>query len=183
MDSYSRDIPTSHPLNRFFRGLTEFTFQTELGIADPDLLGYLADLLVRFSHSSNLTALRDVQGRPMTDLVAILDQAQEDEDEDRQRTVHQHVGDVTLFWTGVFPEAVPYLQKKRQVDPWVGLQSQGKRSYYLASTFQSDQAVVLRQLSTEFELYAFGLSRVREEWERVEEENRDLPGSSPPIIC
>ena len=38
----------SHPLHRLFRGLTESTFMSELGIGDPGLVGYVADLLARF---------------------------------------------------------------------------------------------------------------------------------------
>ena len=41
-------IPKSHPLHRLFRGLTESTFMTELGIGDPSLVGYVADLLASF---------------------------------------------------------------------------------------------------------------------------------------
>jgi hypothetical protein len=46
---------------------------------------------------------------------------------------------------------------------------QGKRSYYLASTFDQkpyqDEAPVLRRLSEEFELCTYGLNRVRHLWE------------------
>ena len=31
----TREVPESHPLHRLFRGLTESTFLTELGIGDP----------------------------------------------------------------------------------------------------------------------------------------------------
>src|SRR3982751_3218644 len=41
-------IPESHPLHRLFRGLTEHTFLNELGIGDPGLVGYVANLLARF---------------------------------------------------------------------------------------------------------------------------------------
>jgi hypothetical protein len=48
---------------------------------------------------------------------------------------------------------------------------QGKRSYYIASTFADepfqDEAKVLRRLSEQFELCAFGLNRVRHEWEEL----------------
>ena len=40
----SRMIPESHPLHRLFRGLTETTFMAELGIGDPTLVGYVAEL-------------------------------------------------------------------------------------------------------------------------------------------
>ena len=55
-------------------------------------------------------------------------------------------------------------------DHLIDYQQQGKRSYYLASTLDEDAAPVLRRLSDEFELCAFGLSRVRREWEKHEAE-------------
>ena len=44
----TRMIPKSHPLHRLFRGLTESTFMTELGIGDPSLVGYVAELACQF---------------------------------------------------------------------------------------------------------------------------------------
>ena len=38
----------SHPLHRLFRGLTESAFMDELGIGDPPLVGYVAELLASF---------------------------------------------------------------------------------------------------------------------------------------
>ena len=43
-----RAIPESHPLHRLFRGLTEYAFMNELGIGDPPLVGYVAELLASF---------------------------------------------------------------------------------------------------------------------------------------
>jgi hypothetical protein len=73
-----------------------------------------------------------------------------------------------LFWTGVYPEAVAKLRGRGSADALINYQEQGKRSYYLASTLSADdsEGPVLRRLSDQFELCAFGLSRVRREWER-----------------
>ena len=80
-------------------------------------------------------------------------------DADRRRECHRHVGDFTLFWTGVYPEALGKLQGSDSPDHLINYQQQGKRSYYLASTLDDgDEAPVLRRLSHEFELCAFGLS-------------------------
>ena len=65
---------------------------------------------------------------------------------------------------------------------------QGKRSYYLASTFDEKpydrEAPILRRLSEEFELCTFGLSRVRHLWEQEAAEYRSrtltLSGDDPP---
>ena len=42
--------PPEHPLRRLFAGLTEQTFLSTLGLADPPLTDYLSELLSRFIH-------------------------------------------------------------------------------------------------------------------------------------
>jgi hypothetical protein len=104
-------------------------------------------------------------------------------DEERRRECHRHVGDFTLFWTGVYPEAISRLQHARSVDSLIRYQEQGKRSYYLASTLKPTEVrgELLRRLSDQFEVCAFGLSRVRREWEKFEGEGMSASGSTPPI--
>src|SRR3954447_26821287 len=169
----TRDVPESHPLHRLFRGLTESTFLTELGIGDPGLVGYVAGLLARFVPSDAVWSIRDGQGRRLAQVAEMVAEAESACDDDRRRECHRHVGDFTLFWTGVYPEALACLRATGSPDHLIDFQLQGKRSYYLASTYEGDQAAVLRRLSAEFELCAFGLSRVRREWERLDSE--DVP--------
>ena len=164
----TRGIPESHPLLRLFRGMTESTFMTELGIGDPRLVGYVANLLARFVPSQTIWRLRDGQGRRLTEVTAMLAEAESACDAERRFECHRHVGDYTLFWTGVYPEALTQLQATDSADHLISYQAQGKRSYYLASTLGDDEAPVLRRLSDQFELCAFGLSRVRREWEKAE---------------
>lgn len=166
----TRDVPEDHPLHRLFRGLTENTFQAELGIADPGLVGYVAGLLARFVPSNTVFKLRDAGGRQVNEVSQMVVQAECSADEGRRRECHRHIGDFTLFWTGVYPEALPKLRAAISPDHLVDFQEQGKRSYYLASTYCGDEAPVLRRLSVEFELCAFGLSLVRQEWERDRED-------------
>jgi hypothetical protein len=167
----TREISQSHPLHRLFRGLTESTFMTELGIGDPRLVGYVADLLARFVPSQNLGKVRDASGRSLTQVSEMIAEAESSGDAERRRECHRHVGDFTLFWTGVYPEALGKLQASTRADHLIDFQAQGKRSYYLASTLAEDEAPVLRRLSFEFELCAFGLSRVRSEWERHDKDS------------
>ena len=164
----THEIVESHPLHRLFRGITEYTFAAELGVADPNLVGYIADLLARFVTAAAIWKVRDNQGRIVSEVVSMLAEAESAADVDRRRECHRHVGDYTLFWTGVYPEAVPKLQASHSIDRLINYQEQGKRSYYLAGTLGGDEANLLRRLSVEFELCAFGLSRVRREWERRE---------------
>jgi hypothetical protein len=168
----ARPIPESHPLHRLFRGLTEHAFLDELGIGDPQLVGYVAGLLVRFVPMDGVFALRDAQGRRLQAVTAMIAEAESCDDVRRRGECHRHVGDLTLFWTGVFPEALHQRKAKQSADGLVDFQQQGKRSYYLASTYADEDAPILRRLSAEFELCALGLARVRREWE-------SLPGGGP----
>jgi hypothetical protein len=152
----------------------------DLGICDPGLVGYVAGLLARFVPATEVWRIRDKQGRRLTEVTAMIAEAESSADDARRRDCHRHVGDFTLFWTGVYPEALGRLRAASSPDQWIDFQRQGKRSYYLASTYADEQAPVLRRLSAEFELCAFGLSRVRREWERFEGESEQR--SSWPIV-
>jgi hypothetical protein len=170
-----------HPLRRLFAGLTEQTFITTLGVADPPLTDYLSGLLSRFVHMDALYRLRDSSGRRLEEVADMMLDAEAMPPEGRtRREVHRHIGDFTLFWTGVYPEALQRLRSAHAKDSFIDYCEQGKRSYYIASTFEDDpyrdEAPVLRRLSTEFELCAYGLRQVRLEWER-----RRGPGTPPPL--
>ncbi|WP_435015492.1 hypothetical protein TA3x_003032 [Tundrisphaera sp. TA3] len=164
----TREIPESHPLHRLLRGITESTFLSELGIGDPRLVGYVSDLLARFVPGQAAWPVRDAQGKRVEGVVAMVAEAESSTDADRRRECHRHVGDLALFWTGVYPEALPKLRAKHLADCLIDVQEQGKRSYLVASHLADEAAPVLRRLSEQFELCAFGLSRVRQEWERHE---------------
>ena len=162
---------TDHPLRRLFAGLTEQTFMTTLGISDPRLIDYLSELLSRFLHFDAIYRLRCTQGKRLEEVADMMLEAESMPPEGRtRREVHRHIGDFTLFWTGVYPEALKRLRSAFTKDHFIDYCEQGKRSYYIASTFEDgpyrDEAPVLRQLSTEFELCAYGLNQVRREWDK-----------------
>lgn len=165
-----------HPLRRLFAGLTEQTFINALGVADPRLIDYLSAMLSRFVHVDVIYRLRDGSGRRLEQVVDMILDAEALPPEGRtRREVHRHIGDFTLFWTGVYPEALRRLRSVLSKDHFIDYCEQGKRSYYIASTFEEDpyrdEAPVLRRLSREFELCAYGLNRVRREWERQREQH------------
>ena len=166
------------PINRYFSGLAENTFHSELGIVDPPLIDYLSDLLVRFTRSDVVHRIRSITGRPLMTVTEMAAEASERLG-DARRDLYQHIGDFTLFWAGVYPEAL------RQEDPTDGQFSsyltQGKRSYRIASEIEPcDQEAaecdVLERLSNRFELCAYGLREVRREWEDGDNEEFG-PGS------
>jgi hypothetical protein len=161
-----------HPLRRLFAGLTEQTFETALGLADPPLIDYLSLLLSRFVHMDAHHRLRDAHGKQLFEVADMLFEAQSLPPGARtRREYYRHIGDYTLFWTGVYPEALRRLCSSLCKDHFIDYLAQGKRSYYIASTFADDpyrdEAPVLRRLSEEFELCAYGLTQVRKEWERL----------------
>ena len=164
--------PPEHPLCRLFAGLTEQTFLQTFGVADPHLTDYLSQMLSRFLHLDAVYRLRDATGRRLEEVVGMILEAEKLPPEGRtRREVHRHIGDFTLFWTGVYPEALHRLRSALSRDHFIDYCEQGKRSYWIASTFEDEEedrkeAPVLRRLSEEFELCAYGLNQVRHEWEK-----------------
>lgn len=164
------DPPPGHPLRRMFAGFTEHAFVTTLGVADPPLIDYLSALLSRFLHADSIYRLRDADGRRLDELADMVTEAEALPAEGRtRREYHRHIGDFALFWTGVFPNVVNRMQARPCKDHLVNFTALGKRSYYIASTFEEErlreEAAVLRRLSEQFELCAFGLREARREWE------------------
>ena len=162
---------SDHPLRRWFSGLTEQTFLTTLGVADPPLMDYLSDMMSRFISFDALFRLRNFKGKPLEEVVDMVLDAEAMPREGRtRREVHRHIGDFTLFWTGLYPETLEKLRSALTKDSFIDYCQQGKRSYYIASTFEdepfTEQAPVLRRLSEGYEMIAYGLSHVRREWDR-----------------
>jgi len=172
MDSQPRDT-----LRRFFSGISEQTFQCQLGVADPALIDYISDLLVRFVRSDAVYRIRSLTGQPLAQVAVMMSEAEKRVGE-AKRDVHKHIGDFTLFWAGVYPETLRKMQATSETDHLIDYCAHGKRSYWIASTMSQEaderNCHVLSRLSREFELCAYGLREVRREWER-----RDNDGDSP----
>jgi hypothetical protein len=167
------------PLDRFFAGLAEYTFETRLGVADPPLIDYIAGLLSRFVHNDAIYKVRNTAGRRLQEVAEMLLEADARVGQPR-REVHRHIGDFTLFWTGVYPEALHRFQKKAALDCFLDYCEQGKRAYRIASTIpdpeHAAESEVLERLSHDFELCVYGLGELRREWERRDAEAGDSGG-------
>jgi len=165
----TRIIKGEQALRNLFAALIENTFYSELGLADPPLIDYLVDLLVRFVRMDAVFRIRNPEGHRLEEVAEMLMEA-EQRTARPQREVYRHIGDVTLFWAGVYPEALSRLKAADRRDHLIDYFEQGKRSYYIASTFEDEtyeaEAPVLRRLSHDFELCTFGLNQVRTEWEK-----------------
>jgi hypothetical protein len=87
-------------LRQFFRHQLAQGFRA-YGLAEPQALEYVSDILTRFAHTRALYALRDDSGRPLEHIVDMLvayDQAARG----RAREIVRHLGEYTLFMSGLF---------------------------------------------------------------------------------
>ena len=159
-----RIVAGADALNRFLGGLVEATFQTELGVADPGLTDYLADLLARFARIDAVFSVRNPAGERIEEVAGLLSEATAREGRPR-RECFRHAGDVALFYTGVYPER---LTRRDTADALLNVSSLGKVAYREAADVPpGDDRPVLLRLSDEFDLCGAGLRRVRAEWEKL----------------
>jgi hypothetical protein len=167
-------VPESHPLQAFFLELVERHFTTGVGLHHPDVSAYVAAMLTDFCEVENLFKVRDAAGRPLDDVGEMLLESNpiygEAPSFDRERQVRKHIGDFTLFFTGMFPESINRFRLRRQrLENFVDLMRAGKESYYIVSRFEHFEyakvAPLFARLSREFERCVFGLNLVKNELE------------------
>jgi len=165
-----------HPLRQLFGHLVWRHFFADLQLCDPRVATYLSALLTDFTHTDNLYRIRDAQGQRLDDVGEMLIESNpllEASSFDRERQVRKHIGDYTLFMTGIFPENVADARRRRQLrmDAFVDYVKAGKESYAIVSSFDQfeyrDEAPLFRQLSENFELAVYGLNLVRQDLERL----------------
>ena len=153
-------------IDRFFRGLAEYAFHTQLGVVDPPLVDYVAVLLIRFlRHDIGDTG---PAGRTAAlDVTRLLVEAERHAPEEACEEFRQ-IGDVTLFWSGLYPEAVRWDRKPTREDWLAAYREAGKKAYWLASTLEpeeaADERLLLERLSHEFDLCVAGLREIRRAW-------------------
>src|SRR5262245_34658491 len=113
-------VSSQHPLRRFFSGFAEQTFIVDLGIADTHLIRYLSEMLSRFIHADEVYRLRGPGGRRLEEVAEMMLEAQAMPPGGKTcREFHRHIGDFTLFWTGLYPEAVSRMRSKFSKDSFI----------------------------------------------------------------
>ena len=128
-------VPPRHPLRQLFGALTEKSFTEHLGWPDLNVTSYVSNLLVDFTHTDQLYKIRNQQDQPVDTVVDLLFESEvllEAQSMDRERDVHQHIGDFTLFMAGLFPEYLRRLKTAGLIyhkDFLVDYMKTGKRSY------------------------------------------------------
>jgi len=184
----SQQVPEQHPLRLLFREATDWAFThgefPDPGARDARLKGYLSDhLLVRFLHVDRLFRLRDARGRPLADVAEMLlsGEAVGVSPELRALAVQRHIGDYTLFITGLFPESLERVRRdwrrKDSVlmqlgnllvpfrDPQEYYEEAGRRAYRSAAEIGREvgltEAELFEKLSRYFRAYVQLMSLVR----------------------
>ena len=155
-------------IDRFFRGLTEYAFHARLGVVDPPLIDYVALLLVRHLRLDRVAAVPGVGAEEPPEVATMLMAAQRHASADEAREEYRRIGDATLFWSGVYPEAVRRFERPGRPESLVGYREAGKRAYWLAARLEPDEAAeerrLFERLCHEYDLCVAGLAEVRRAW-------------------
>lgn len=167
----SDSLWSSKDLGAFFSEVVRQAFRRRFGMTDEELCAYLSGMLTQFTLFDNVYRLRSTAGQRLTEVAEMLvegDVRLNATSFAREREVHRHIGDFTLFWTGIYPESVPRM-KSVSHDLLIDYRRQGKESYHIVSTFEigqyRDQAPLFKRLSEEFDQCVEGLHLVRKSWD------------------
>ena len=154
-------------LRTFFDDAVREAVGNAIGLDESEVIRYLSGMLADFALADNLYRIQSVEGRRLEDVANMLvegDVGLRATSFNREREVHRHIGDFTLFWTGFFPESLPRI-KASGPDQLIDYVRQGKQSYQIVSLFDMgryrDEAPLFRRLSNEFERCMEGLRLVR----------------------
>ena len=163
-------ISDSHPLREFFTQLVTQHFAEGVGIRDQEVAGYVSNMLTEFCEFDQLLRIRNSSGRQLDDVGEMLLESDPvfgpAASFDRERQVRKHIGDYTLFFAGMFPEAVNRFRlRSARLENLIDFVKAGKESYYIVSRFDVFEykkvAPLFARLSREFESCVYGLNLVK----------------------
>src|SRR5450756_1793632 len=170
-------IPETHPLQQLFLELVGRHYAEEIGIRDPQVVSYVAHLLSEFCDAEQLLKIRNVSGKPLNDVGEMLIESDPiygpAPSFDRERQVRKHIGDYTLFFSGMFPESVNHYRLRRQrLENFIDFIRAGKESYYIVSKFDQFEyarlSPLFAKLAREFESCVYGLNLVKGDLEEMQ---------------
>lgn len=167
-------------LPRFFDRAVRQAFG-DLAVDDTPVARYLTELLTRFARADALRAVRAVAERRLDTVVDSLlviqtawDIGSPSFDPGSEEVLRRHVGDYTLFMTGIFRD---HVERMAVVGYY---EREGRRAYrFLAETARTGgrtDAPVFRRLADRFEQYAGALTYARKVYFRAD---AATPGTWP----
>jgi hypothetical protein len=169
-------ISESNPLQQFFQEVVERNYD-ELGIRNFEVQSYVANLLTEFCEGESLYKIRNADGRQLSDVGEMLLQADPvygpAPSFDHERQVRKHIGDYSLFFTGMFPESLNHSRLRRmRLENLIDIMRAGKESYFIVSKFEHFEyakvAPLFRRMSQEFEKLVYGLNQVKNDLEEMQ---------------
>ena len=149
---------------------------------DHEVAAYVASLLIDFVHVDHLYRIRNCRGKPLQEVGEMLAESNPLLDApsfEREREVRKHIGDYTLFLTGMFPEYVATLPRRGlRLDSLLDYVKAGKESYRIVAAFDQFEyrhvAPLFRRLAEHFEYCVHGLNRVKSDLEVLREKHYQL---------
>jgi hypothetical protein len=170
-------IPESHVLRDFFLDLVSRHYGQTLELRDPEVSCYVANILTDFCEDEQLHKIQNSQGKRLDDVGEMLLEADpvfgSAASFDRERQVRKHIGDYTLFFTGMFPESINRFRLRRnRLENFLDFVRAGKESYYIVSKFDCFEyakvAPLFRKLSENFEECMVGLNMVKNDLQEMQ---------------
>jgi hypothetical protein len=152
-------------------------YAEEIGLRDQELIGYVAHLLTELCDAEQLFKIHNAAGKALTDVGDLLVESNPvfgpAPSFDRERQVRKHIGDYTLFFTGMFPESINHLRLRRyRLESFIDWMKAGKESYYIVSKFDAFEytkvAPLFERLSQNFEQCVYGLNCVKNELQEMQ---------------
>ena len=165
----SESALSADSLRAIYEPLIRLHFNETKRLRDPQLQDYVVSLVCDFSSCDELFKIRDQNGRPIHDINEMLLESDpvygRAQSFDRERQVRKHIGDYTLFLTGLFPEAFNKEGIRRaKIGTMGGFVQAGKESYYIVSSFRcfeyANVASLFAMLADHFEFCVAALHLV-----------------------
>jgi hypothetical protein len=142
-------------LYRFFYWIVRRSFY-DLNIKEPKITDYITTLLTEFARADNLYRIRNAQGEKLTTVVEMLLEATTSY---REREIKKHIGDYSLFMTGIFRE---YVERQYFLRFYL---EEGRKAYF--SVFNFDRfgyvpgSYLFFELAKDFEFYSGALNYMK----------------------
>ena len=158
-------------------------FAEKLGWPDFKVTEYVSTLLVDFTRSDQLYRIKNSRGDSVEAVVELLYESEVTQNAgsfEREREVHRHIGDFTLFMAGLFPEYLKRIKSAGLIyhkDFLIDYVKTGKRSYRMVAEFgdfaedadQGSSPPLFRKLAENFELCVLGLGYIRGDLDRLQD--------------
>lgn len=169
-----------HPLTDLLETLTERNF-SKVGLREPSLPHYAAGVLTDFIHVDRLYKIRNARGERIQDVGEMLlesDLRHRATSLERERSVRKHIGDFTLFFTGMFPEHIRSRRNWWRLDRWLDWIETGKESYRIVGGFDigpyAEEAPLYRRLADSFDFMVVALNFVRDDLVKLQDSRYEI---------